>query len=132
MNESEFKKRIAEIKKIKLTPTEKSELLKRVLNSPTVSPYISKPNFWSVFFRQRQTAYVFAALFAMISLGSVLAYEAEKSLPGENLYFIKVGITEPVRDRANLSPENKAQWESVKTIRRLEEALDLAAQGKLN
>lgn len=132
MNEYEFKKGIKEIKNIKLTSSEKSGILRRILNKPAASPYVSWMGVWDFLFRQSKSSYVFAVLFLLVFSGSTLAYNAEKSLPGEKLYFLKVLITEPARNITNFSPEKKAEWESVKTVRRLEEALNLAAEGKLD
>lgn len=132
MDEQRFKKGIEEIKQIKLTLTEKEQILERVFDTPIISPHTPVPSFWGMFLGQSRTAYVFASLFLFVSVGSVLAYNAEKSIPGDNLYFLKVGVTEPARDLVNISPEKKAEWEGVKTVRRLDEALNLAAEGKLN
>lgn len=132
MTDDQFKKGIEQIKQIKLTLTEKERMLKRVFDTPQISPYAPTISFWGVFLHQSRVAYVFALLFLLVSFGSVLAYNAEKALPGDSLYFLKVGVTEPIRDLVNTSPEKKAEWESAKTVRRLDEALNLAAEGKLN
>lgn len=132
MNHDQFKKGIKEIRGIKLSSVEKKQILERVLDSKVVSPYAPRISFWETFLHQSRSAYVFASLFLFVSIGSVLAYNAEKTIPGDNLYFLKVGVTEPARDLVNISPEKKAEWESVKTVRRVDEALNLAAEGKLN
>jgi hypothetical protein len=60
-----------------------------------------------------------------------VASAAEKSLPGEALYTIKVAIVEPLQGTLMVSAADKAQWENVLINRRLSEATTLAVQNKL-
>ena len=74
-------------------------------------------------------------IFIVIALlvgGGVSFAAAEKALPGDVLYPVKVHVNEEVRGLASLSPEAKANWEAVLASRRLEEAEDLAAKSDLS
>lgn len=67
-----------------------------------------------------------------ILLGGGVTFGAEKALPGDVLYPVKIHINEQVRGFVALSPEAKAAWETEAAGRRLEEAEELAAQSKLD
>lgn len=73
----------------------------------------------------------FALVFAVLSGGS-LSFAAEKSLPGEKLYAIKINVNEKVRDLVAVTPKLQANWEKEKIVRRLDEAKELQTQGKLD
>ncbi len=73
----------------------------------------------------------FAFVFVMV-VGIGTSYAAETALPGDPLYAIKVGVTEPIQGVLNVSPVAKAEWDTELLSRRLEEAATLAAKGNLN
>jgi hypothetical protein len=73
----------------------------------------------------------FAFAFVLI-VGVGTSYAAESALPGDPLYAIKVGLTEPVQGALAVSPVAKAQWDTEIISRRLEEAATLAASGHLD
>ena len=75
---------------------------------------------------------VMAALMIMILLGGGTSLAAERALPGDVLYPIKVVINEPVVSALSLSVEAKIDWEAELAGRRLKEAVELADAGKLN
>lgn len=56
---------------------------------------------------------------------------AEKSVPGDMLYPIKVGFTEEVRGSLSFSSYEKVAWETELLERRIAEAQLLASEGKL-
>lgn len=66
---------------------------------------------------------------ALVGGGASVA--AESALPGDTLYPIKISMNEEVRAAFAFSPEAKAKWETRRAERRLEEASELAAEGKL-
>lgn len=72
---------------------------------------------------------VLACAFLIVSTG--VAFAAEGSLPGDWLYPLKVQVFEQVRGRFIFTPEEKAQWEAQRAMRRLEEAVWLAAHDDL-
>ncbi len=57
---------------------------------------------------------------------------AERAIPGDVLYAVKVQINEPVRSTLAFSPYQKVEWETELLNRRLAEARVLAREGKLN
>ncbi len=73
----------------------------------------------------------FAFAFVLI-VGIGTSYAAETALPGDPLYAIKVGVTEPMQGVLNVSPVAKAEWDTELLSRRLEEAATLAAKGNLS
>ncbi len=72
---------------------------------------------------------VFGA-FAMIMLVVVPAV-AEKAIPGDILYPVKVRFNEEVRSQLALTPYQKVEWETERLERRIAEARLLADAGKL-
>lgn len=72
---------------------------------------------------------VLACAFLVVSTG--VAFAAEGSIPGDWLYPLKVDVFERVRGRFIFTPEERAQWEATRAMRRLEEAEWLAAHQDL-
>lgn len=68
----------------------------------------------------------------IILLAGGTSFAAEKSLPGDALYPVKVHVNEEVRGWATLSEEAKANWDAALASRRLNEAEQLAAESRLN
>jgi hypothetical protein len=68
----------------------------------------------------------------VLVVGVGTSYAAESALPGDPLYAVKVGLTEPIQDVLAISPVAKAEWNTEKLSRRLEEAATLAAKGHLS
>ncbi len=64
--------------------------------------------------------------------GSGVSFAAEKTLPGDVLYPVKVNINEEVRGWLSVSSQGKAQWEATRAERRLEEAEKLTLEGKID
>ncbi len=56
---------------------------------------------------------------------------AERSLPGDVLYAVKVGFNEEVRSTVTRSPFERVEWETERISRRLAEAQALAQAGRL-
>ncbi len=86
-------------------------------------------SYFSVFSLQaflRKKAMPIILILALMFGGGGVSYAAENALPGDALYPIKVSVNEEVRSIAALSPEAKAEWESRRVERRLEEAETLA------
>lgn len=73
------------------------------------------------------------AIIALIAiLGGGTSFAAEKSLPGDLLYPIKVNVNEEVRGAFAFSPNAKAELETELIRRRLEEAAKLTTAGRIN
>lgn len=64
---------------------------------------------------------LFAAVLVAVLLGGGTSFAAEGALPGDALYAVKVGVTEPIRAILAASPESKALWDVTRAERRLEE-----------
>lgn len=56
---------------------------------------------------------------------------AEKAVPGDVLYPVKVQFNEEIRGSLSLSPYAKVEWETKRLERRIAEARLLASEGKL-
>lgn len=72
----------------------------------------------------------FMGAFAMIIL-VVIPVAAERAVPGDVLYPVKVQFSEEVRSTLSFSPYAKVEWETERLERRLAEARLLADEGKL-
>lgn len=56
---------------------------------------------------------------------------AEKTVPGDRLYAVKVSFNEEVRSTLNFTPYQKIEWETERLNRRVAEAKLLANEGRL-
>lgn len=72
------------------------------------------------------------ALLVVVLIGGSIATAAERSLPGDMLYGLKVNVNEEVRSAVTLSSESEAAWEVQRASRRLREAEKLATLGRLD
>ena len=74
------------------------------------------------------------AQWSVASLGILIfsvSYLAERSVPGDALYAVKVSINEEVRGTLARSPYEKIVWETERLNRRIAEARLLASEGRL-
>ena len=129
MNPEEFKKGIQEFREIKLSRTEKAEMLEKIFATPIESPFMNWGEISNFFRKPAIAAYVLASF--TLALTSV-AYTTELSEPGEALYAIKTAVFEPILDQVNTSPLEKLEWEEEKIDRRIQEAEALAKNNKLD
>jgi hypothetical protein len=72
-----------------------------------------------------------AALVLVLFVGVGTSYAAERALPGDPLYAVKIYVNEPVRGSLAVSAPSKAQWSAEVITRRLEEAETLASEDRL-
>ena len=72
----------------------------------------------------------FAGVFALFLVVGV-PFIAERSVPGDILYPVKIQFNEEVRSTLSLSPYAKVEWETQRLERRIAEARLLADEGKL-
>jgi hypothetical protein len=86
---------------------------------------------WISYIKQRQfiPALLTAVVFLFTGGASVLA---ERSLPGDSLYGVKINVNESIREFATVGTEAKAKLAVEATGRRLQEAAVLSASGKLD
>jgi len=73
----------------------------------------------------------FAGVFAVLTIVAV-PFVAERSMPGDMLYPVKVEFNEELRSSLSLSPYAKVAWETERLERRISEARLLANEGKLS
>src|SRR3989344_1056270 len=129
--ENKFSKGIEEIKKIGLTPTEKSAVLSRIFEKTPIQKPIKAPWFQNILIgRHLQPVLAFTLIF--ILGGGGLALGSNKALPGDILYSLKVGAVEPLVGSFMLLGEAKANWQVSLATKRLTEAGSLAAGGRLD
>lgn len=72
----------------------------------------------------------FAGIFAIVFIMGIPAV-AERAVPGDILYPVKVEFNEELRSTLSLSPYAKVEWETERLERRISEARLLASEGKL-
>lgn len=131
-----------EAKKLSLTASEKALLEERLTAYMEYHPMavpdekvvkkqilkVSEPFLWlSIPKRVISVSFSVSAIFLLI----VVPAMAEQAVPGDVLYGVKVRINEEVRGSLNISAEQKANWETLRVERRLNEARQLAKAGKL-
>ena len=139
MKKDFLKQGIEGMRQVRLSPAEKGAMLSRLLAYAEEHPAASKsPYVWNFFARAYARAaglrfeYAIAGALILILAGGTAASAAEGALPGDWLYPVKIGITEPLRGALVVGDPAKAEWEAERTVRRLEEAESLAEQGRLD
>ena len=136
MKEEKLQKGINEIKNIRMTELEKSQILHSIYNSnkevsrPIASPW-SMYAFVSIIKKSQLVYYILVPLIIILSGGGV-AYASLESLPDSVLYPIKVKVLEPIGGSLKTTLSKKAKYESNLAEKRLVEAEVLASKGKLN
>ncbi|MES3005487.1 MAG: DUF5667 domain-containing protein [Patescibacteria group bacterium] len=142
MINKKFDNLIEQLKAIKLTSVEKSDILARTFSviegiEAVTTPVKTTQQFsfssvtWSLYINNRKfvpSLVIVALLF--VTGGASLA--AEGSLPGDSLYSVKINVNEEVRGLTAVTPESKARVAVEATERRLQEAATLSARGQLN
>lgn len=135
-----FDEIIKSLKSIRLTDDEKLRIRRNLLASMENSAvrqdgkarHIERLGaFLTLIFRRK---YMFAALFLVIAvaLSGGVSYAAQNSLPGDALYGVKIQVNEKVRTAFAFSDEAKAKVETSLATERLEEAEELAVEGRLD
>ena len=76
--------------------------------------------------------FVPAALVIVLTVGVGTSFAAEGALPGEPLYAVKIYINEPIETALAISAEARAEAEAAHALKRLDEAVTLAQEGKLD
>lgn len=131
MKNFKIKKGIEEFKKICLTQDEKSQILSSILQKKVTisvrSPYLI-PSYFMI--KPRAMSYALVTLVLLVTTVGT-SFAAEKAVPGDLLYPIKVSVNEPVVGLLAIDPVSKAVWEVKKAERRLAEAQTLASEGRL-
>lgn len=79
--------------------------------------------------RMRSVGYVTGVLAMLVLIGVPVV--AERAMPGDTLYPVKVQFNEELRSTLAFSPYAKVEWETERLERRLSEARLLADEGRL-
>lgn len=133
-----FEQFIKKAKSINLSRDEKAVARQSVLNlisnnsvRTETEPRLSN---WSTMFNYKLNYVSIMTILLIITLmfGGGIGLAAEKALPGDSLYPVKIGFNEEVRGWLSISEEAKANWEVERVQKRLEEAELMASQGSLD
>lgn len=139
--QDETERLIAPLQEMRLGDSEREHIRERLISFMRlhpVSPYAGA-SFWERM-RTRQSRLILpphfvslaaACLVLVISIGGGTTYASLLSLPGDPLYSLKVDVIEPLSGVFATTPQAKAELNVQLADRRLVEAEDLAAQGKL-
>lgn len=142
---NEFNKMLEGLKSIKLSEAEKNHMKSDILSGVVLSPYSSVTNptparhnyqwniqmFTNSLFKNKN--YMTALLLAfMLVVGGGSSAMAEKAIPGDALYQMKVSVNEPIVGMLTLSKEGDVAWQERLVERRLEEAQKVVAGGTLS
>ena len=127
-----FAKMFDSAKNVNLSSMEKSlirDSLSTFMNSkPLPSPYLRKTDIF-VWFKQR---YAFVGvLVAVFFVLEGTTFAAQKSLPGDILYSVKINLNEKVESLLATTPKATAEIEVKHATTRLKEAEDLSVKGEL-
>lgn len=98
-----------------------------------IAQHEKKASRWTIvtsFFSFRYAPTLAAVLVLVLGTGS-LTYAADSALPGDPLYVVKVAVIEEVRATFAVTPEAKAEWNTVRAERRMNEAQALASANRL-
>ncbi|MEK7075847.1 MAG: DUF5667 domain-containing protein [Patescibacteria group bacterium] len=140
MNNERFEKLIAILRSVSLSSEEKAEMFRNIKTAIAEDAFREelKPKAFSSFnfgflriFANRYAIAVVCLVVLVVSSAGI-SQAAEKSLPGDFLYPVKIQFNEKIKASFANTPVKKAKVESDLTIKRLEEAEALSAQGKLD
>ena len=134
MNKEIFEQSMRQARQERLTSDEKTAIRQSILNFISRNPIQSSQNRKpGIFLAKLSFSYGVVMLLAIVlTAGGGLGLAAEKSLPGDTLYPIKVGVNEEVRGWLMASEKDKTNWEIQRVEKRLAEAEELASDGSLD
>jgi hypothetical protein len=91
------------------------------------------PSMLSALMSRTRSLYAGAlALVLIVSAGAQAGFAAEGAVPGDILYQVKVAMSEPIALTLAVSPERKAELSARYASRRVDEAVTLSSEGKLD
>ncbi|ETB63954.1 TPA: hypothetical protein DIC38_01520 [Candidatus Nomurabacteria bacterium] len=136
MENKKFKNAIKEIKEIRMTESEKKDILYNIFNlennerSSVQSPW----SFYSFFYSIKNNHLVYYVVIPLIIIlsGGGVVFASQDSLPDDILYPIKVKLLEPAEGALKFSKIEKAKYQSELAKNRLIEAQILANENKLD
>lgn len=104
---------------------EKSATKRKVATGPTL---VAEP--FAAYQVPFANIFKFGGAMAAIVL-LVVPFVAERAIPGDTLYAVKVNFNEEVRSSLTWDPYEKVEWETVRLNRRIAEAKLLQKEGRL-
>jgi hypothetical protein len=126
-------------KRVTMTKAESRDLRERLVSYMEYHPLpegqrapatmAAESSFFIIHFNTARNR-VFAGM-SMLAALIIIPFAAERSVPGDVLYPIKVQFNEEIRSTLALTPYQKVEWETARVERRLAEARLLATEGKL-
>ena len=137
---NKLKQFISGADKISLTKEEKNSMRSALVNYIRLNPATNQVFYqhgistqpWFLTFFNSRLAPIALSFLVLLSIGGGVSFAAEKSLPGNVLYPLKVHVLEEGRAMLELTPEEKAVWASERMSLRLREAAILASRGELD
>ena len=117
------------VRRIFLSSSEREEMKRHLRLFMAEHPRRLRRSFFT--FRHLLLQPILASLAVLLFLAGGTSYAAQYSLPGDTLYAVKVGITEPLTGSLKTSAAERAQWNATLAVRRLEEVEALVAQKRL-
>jgi hypothetical protein len=134
-----WKKEINKLKKHNLSIEEKASIRASILSFMEYHPIKSviggeelrQVNQRSLLSKFNFNSFMPIALVIALLLSGSATFAAERAMPGDFLYPVKVNVNEEVRGMVALNTEAKAEWEAKRAERRLEEAEKLALSGEI-
>lgn len=121
-------------KEVKMTSQEKDKIRSFVISYVRSNP--AQATFWEVLTSSvnpfMHPVPALLAVMLVVASGAGITYAAEKSLPGDILFPVKVGVTEEVRGMFARSEEARVEWLIDVAERRLEETEELASENRLD
>lgn len=133
----DFKHIVKESKKVRLSPDvhlRVGNVLKAHMNAyPLDEKFDEELPWWAPFLAWGITVRtVPVAVLTALIIGGGVSYAAEGALPGDTLYPVKLNLNEKVMGKFAFSQKARVNVETRLAERRLEEAEELAANGRLN
>ncbi len=134
-NHKIFEEMIREAQSVRLSESKKSLIRENIVyfikNGPVRNADLARQTGKKQLLIKLKFMPIFLAVMLLLGGGGAAAFAAESSLPGDILYPIK-NVTEGARVALSLSTEAKAKAQTEFATRRLEEAEQLAAAGRLD
>ena len=124
-----YKKLNKESDHIRLTDTEKAAMRANVFGAPSPVRPVRSP---FVFISTHRVMVALTSLVLVVFAGTSTVYAAQGALPGAPLYGLKTNVLEPIEVALASTPAEKAKVESSIASRRVAEAQELAAEGRLD
>ncbi|MBX4198128.1 hypothetical protein KW782_02215 [Candidatus Parcubacteria bacterium] len=125
-----------ESQKVALDESERQALRDSLMSymekTPVREPVIAQSEAESKRRNITKTSGTLGILILLLLAGIGVSYAAEQTVPGDNLYPVKVSVTEKVRGTLCFSEKRRAEHEAALIDRRLQEAEKLHDQSRLS